>query len=162
VLPGRRVALVHLALREQGLYVAPGNPLGVRSLADLARPGVRFVNRQRGSGTRVLLEARLAELGIDPDAVLGCEREEYTHMAVAVAVRSGVAACGLGIRAAAQALGLGFVPVEREPYELAVPVESLDALAPLLDAIRSAAFARTAEALGGYDASGRGVIRIVE
>jgi putative molybdopterin biosynthesis protein len=156
---GRRVALVTLARREQGLTVARGNPLAIASWQDLAR--VRVVNRQRGAGTRVLLDARLAERGIAPEAVRGYDREEHTHMAAAMAVASGVADCALTIRAAAEALGLGFVPLEIEPYELAVLAERLDepGLAALLDTIRGAAFRAAAEALGGYSARASGEVR---
>lgn len=154
-----RVALVSMVEREQGLTVARGNPLGIRGFADLARPDVRFVNRQRGAGTRVLLDMHLGKLGVAPTSVRGYEREEHTHMAAAVAVASGVADCALTIRAAAVALGLDFVPLERERYELAVPAESLGAphLAALLDALRSPEFKAAAEALGGYSADRAGV-----
>jgi len=157
-LPGRSVAVVHLVEREQGLYVLPGNPKGVRGLPDLARDDIRFVNRQRGAGTRVLLDARLHEAGISTDGIRGYEREEYTHMAVAVAVSSGVADTGLGVRAAGQALGLDFVPLEREPYELVIPAEILSSaeMRALLDVISSEEFRRAAQALGGYDASRSG------
>jgi putative molybdopterin biosynthesis protein len=154
----RKVALVSMCEREQGLSVARGNPLGIRGFADLARPEVRFVNRQRGAGTRVLLDMRLAELGIAPTSIRGYEREEYTHMASAVAIVSGVADCALTIRAAAVALGLDFVPLERERYELALPVTELDSppIVALLDALRSPEFRAAAEALGGYSAAGAG------
>jgi putative molybdopterin biosynthesis protein len=160
-LAGRAVALVTLAEREQGLTVLPGNPRAILSFEDLARPDVRFVNRQRGAGTRVLLDARLAGRGISPDAVNGYAREEHTHMAAAVAVASGVADCALTIRAAAAALGLGFVPLEIERYELAALADSLDdpGVAALLETLRSPAFRAAAEALGGYSARDAGAVR---
>ena len=160
-----KVALVSMCEREQGLTVARGNPLGIRGFADLGRPEVRFVNRQRGAGTRVLLDMRLAALGIDPASIHGYEREEHTHMASAVAVASDVADCALTIRAAAVALGLDFVPLERERYELALPAAELDTphIAALLDSLRSAEFRAAAEALGGYSAAGAGTdIRVVD
>jgi len=159
--PHRAVALVRLCEREQGFTVARGNPKGIRAFEDLARPDVTLVNRQRGAGTRVLLDARLAERGLDASAIRGYEREEYTHMAAAVAVASGVADCALTIRAAAQALGLDFVPLEVEPYELAVPLEDLESpgIAALRETIASAEFRRAAEALGGYSAAGSGDVR---
>ncbi len=120
-LPGVSVALVTLVHRQQGLIVAPGNPKGVTNLEDLARGDVRFVNRQRGAGTRVLLDYRLAQIGIEPDIIEGYRREEYTHLAVAAAVQSGVADCGLGIAAAARALRLEFLPLEQERYDLVIP-----------------------------------------
>jgi putative molybdopterin biosynthesis protein len=158
VLGGRGVALVTLCEREQGFTVRRGNPRGVRGFEDLVRDDVTFVNRQRGAGTRVLLDARLAERGLDAARVRGYEREEYTHMAAAVAVASGVADCALTIRAAAAALGLDFVPVETERYDLAVLRAELEtpAIAALVDTIRSAEFRRAAEALGGYSAARAG------
>jgi putative molybdopterin biosynthesis protein len=158
--PELDVALVTLVEREQGFTVAPGNPKGIRSVADLGRPDVRIVNRQRGAGTRVLLDARLAQAGISADRVAGYEREEYTHMAAAVAVASGVADCALTIRAAAQALHLDFVPLEVERYDLALPRAELAAphVAALLDTIRSPEFRAAAEALGGYSAARAGQV----
>ncbi|MBI4506725.1 MAG: molybdopterin biosynthesis protein [Chloroflexi bacterium] len=157
-LPGRAVVLVNLVHRRQGLIVAPGNPKGIAGLADLARPDVSFVNRQKGAGTRVLLDFKLRELGVDPRAIQGYEREEYTHLAVAAAVSSGVADVGLGILAAARALHLDFVPLLEERYDLVIPREHYesDLLAPLLAVIRSAEFGAEVEALGGYDARDMG------
>ena len=159
-LPDRRLSVVHLVEREQGFYVPRGNPKGVRGIADLVRGEITFVNRQRGAGTRVLLDARLREAGLSADGIAGYGREEYTHMAVAVAVSSGVADTGLGIRAAAQALGLDFVPLEREPYELVFPAETMSSPATqaLLEVIGTDEFRKAAEALGGYDASQSGRI----
>jgi putative molybdopterin biosynthesis protein len=147
VLPGRDVDVVRLVQREQGLIVAPGNPLGLSGLDDLAR--VRYVNRQRGAGTRVLLDHELARRGIDAAAVDGYEREEPTHLAVAAAVAAGRADAGLGVMAAARAFGLGFVPVAREPFDL-VMAPGEPAAAPLLALLEDAEFKRQVEALGGY------------
>ena len=118
VLGERDVAVVRLVHREQGLIVARGNPLALAGIDDLARPGVRYVNRQRGAGTRVLLDHELGRRDIAPDAITGYEREEHTHLAVAAAVAAGRADAGLGVMAAARAFGLDFVPVTREPYDL--------------------------------------------
>ncbi len=107
--------------REQGLIVPRGNPKGIRGLSDLIRPDVTFINRQRGAGTRVLLDYRLKQAGISPHAVQGYERQEFTHLAVAATVASGAADCGLGILAAARALGLDFVPLDHERYDLIIP-----------------------------------------
>jgi putative molybdopterin biosynthesis protein len=155
VLHGRDVEVVRLVHREQGLIVAGGNPLGLRGLDDLGGGRVRFVNRQRGSGTRVLLDHELARLGIEATAVAGYEREAYTHLAVAAAVAAGRADCGLGILAAARAFGLGFVPVAREPYDLVLAGPE-PVLEPLFELLGDAAFARAVEALGGYDAGEMG------
>jgi putative molybdopterin biosynthesis protein len=155
------VVLVTFVHREQGVIVAPGNPKGIKGLADLARPDVRYVNRQRGAGTRILLDYRLGQLGITPEQVHGYGREEYTHLAVAVAVQSGVADCGLGIAAAARALKLDFIPLEQERYDLVIPrayYES-DLLRPLLDLIRGPDFRRAVAELPGYDATHMGEAR---
>jgi len=148
------VAVIRLVHREQGLLVAPGNPLGLRGIEDLARPGVRYVNRQRGAGTRVLLDHRLAALGIAPDAVSGYSREEPTHLAVAAAVAAGRADAGLGIMAAAAPFALDFVPVAREPYDLVVAPGAVDGpqLAPLWSLMADPGFRASVEALGGYSA----------
>jgi len=152
-LPGRRMCLVNLALRQQGFIVPPGNPQGVNSFADLARPDVRFINRQKGSGTRVLLDYHLSRAGLAPDDIRGYEREEYTHLAVGAAVQAGSATCGLGVLSAARALGLDFRPVVDERFDLVVPAETyeLPAFQQLLAVIRSEEFRREGLALGGYE-----------
>jgi putative molybdopterin biosynthesis protein len=152
VLAERDVAVVRLVHRDQGLIVAPGNPLGLGGIADLTRAGLRYVNRQRGAGTRVLLDHELARAGLAPDAVEGYAREEHTHLAVAAAVAAGRADCGLGVLAAARAFGLEFVPVTREPYDLVVDGAMLESevLAPLWELLDSADFRQQVEALGGY------------
>ncbi|MGO9335404.1 MAG: substrate-binding domain-containing protein [Acidimicrobiales bacterium] len=126
VLPGRDVAAVRLVGREQGLIVAPGNPLALRGIEDLARAGLRYVNRQPGSGTRALVDYELSRLGIPPASITGYEREEHTHLAVPASVGSGRFDCGLGVAAAARAFGLGFVPVRRGPYDLVMNTTSLE------------------------------------
>ncbi len=162
-LPDRRVHLVHLVERENGLILARGNPRGIRGIEDLARPGIRFINRQGGSGTRILLDWHLERLGIDPAAIRGYGNEEFTHMAVAVAVASGAADAGLGIYAAARALGLDFLPVVTESYELAIPEEHRESapVRALLAAIASEEFRRRVEALGGYHTTRTGEERVV-
>jgi putative molybdopterin biosynthesis protein len=155
MLPNQRIVLLRFVGRVQGLIVPRGNPKGVTGLTDLTRPDVSFVNRQRGAGTRVLLDYSLQELGIKRRQVQGYERQEFTHLAVAAAVKSGTADCGLGILAAARALGLDFVPLYNERYDLVIPASyyGSDLLAPLLTVIRSQEFAATVKALGGYDVS---------
>jgi putative molybdopterin biosynthesis protein len=157
-LPGVPVRLLAFVGRTQGLMVKRGNPDGIRDLRDLARPGVVFVNRQRGAGTRVLLDYHLGQLGIDPSSILGYEREEYTHLAVAAAVASGKATCGLGIAAAAQALKLDFLPLFEERYDLVVPLEHAESalLAPLFDVLADEAFRRAVAALPGYETASMG------
>jgi putative molybdopterin biosynthesis protein len=146
------VAVVRLVHREQGLLVAPGNPLALRGIEDLARPGVRYVNRQRGAGTRVLLDHLLAQLGLSAGEITGYAREEPTHLAVAAAVAAGRADAGLGIMAAAAPFGLDFVPVDREPYDLVVAPGAIDGpqLAPLWALLADPGFRASVEALGGY------------
>jgi putative molybdopterin biosynthesis protein len=159
VLQDRDVAVVRLVHREQGLIVAEGNPLAIGGLDDLVgRGGLRYVNRQRGAGTRVLLDAELRARGSDAAAISGYEREEHTHLAVAAAIAAGRADCGLGVRAAARAFGLGFVPVTREPYDLVVAPDALEdpKLEPLWALMGEPEFRAAVEALGGYDAAEMG------
>ncbi len=152
-LSGLPLKLINLAWREQGLMVLPGNPKNIRSVSDLVRPDVRFINRQRGAGPSLLLDYILKEGGLDPGAVQGYDREEYTHMAVAANVKSGTADVGLGILAAARALGLDFIPLAPERYDLVVPESTFQdpRFQTLLEVIRSQEFASLARALGGYD-----------
>jgi len=154
------VTLVTLAMRSQGLMVAPGNPKGIKGLADLARDEVRLVNRQAGSGTRVLMDYHLGRLGLDPAQIRGYDQEEYTHMAVAVQVLAGGADVGMGILAAAKALGLEFIPVAQERYDLCIPTEFLldRRVRTLLKVLESQAFRQEVEALGGYDVSPMGSV----
>ena len=160
VLEGRPAVLVHMAMRDQGLIVPPGNPKHVTALADLVRPDVRFVNRQKGSGTRVLLDYELKRQGLDPASIQGYEREEFTHLAVAAAVQGGSADAGLGVLSAARALNLDFVPLLQEQYDLLVGAEFWDGefLAPLRTALESPDLRREIEALGGYDVTRMGDI----
>ncbi len=159
-LPNIPVVLMTFLHREQGLIIAPGNPRGIQGLSDLVRDDVRYVNRQRGAGTRVLLDYHLNKLGIEPERVKGYRREEYTHLAVAVAVQSGAADCGLGIASAAHALQLDFLPFEKERYDLVIPriyYES-DLLQPLLDLIHGPVLRRVVNELPGYDTTSMGTI----
>lgn len=160
-LPQTPVVLVHLTEREQGLLVLRGNPKAIGGLKDLDRRDIQFVNRQPGSGTRVLLDYQLKRLGIDPHSIHGYNREEFTHMAVGVAVASGLADTGLGVRAAAHALGLDFIPVASEPYDLLFQRAFFEGErgAELVEVIRSEAFKRAVSALGGYDTASAGQIR---
>jgi putative molybdopterin biosynthesis protein len=158
LLADRPIAVVRLVHREQGLIVGPGNPLGLRGVADLRRPGLRYVNRQRGAGTRVLLDYELAREQIDGAAITGYGREEPTHLAVAAAIAADRADCGMGVRAAARAFGLGFVPVTHEPYDLVLRTETLDSdkLAPLWRLLETPGFRDAVEQLGGYDTTEMG------
>jgi len=157
-LPDTDVRLIHLVRRDQGLIVPSGNPKQITGIEDLGRTDISMINRQGGSGTRILLDYRLAELGLDPSTIRGYTNEEYTHMSVAVAVLSGTADVGLGIFAAARALDLDFIPVVTEQYDLAIPAEFLDQdnIRILLDTIRSEAFKLRVQALGGYHTEATG------
>lgn len=160
LLPDIEVIIVNLVFREQGLIVAKGNPKGINDLADLLRPDVNFVNRQRGAGTRVLLDYRLHQMGLDPQNIRGYERTEFTHLAVAAAVDSGTADVGLGIVAAARALDLDFVPLLKEQYDLVIPKAHYESpfLEPMLSILCHPSFQRDVETLGGYDVSQMGQI----
>jgi putative molybdopterin biosynthesis protein len=163
-LPDTPVQLLKWVGRQQGLLVGKNNPKGIQSLRDLARPEVCYVNRQRGAGTRVLLDYHLQQLGITAEMVQGYDQEEYTHLAVAAAVASGRADCGLGIQAAARALDLEFIPLFSERYDLVIPCAHLadpktrDLLSPVFDLMVDPAFRKAVEALEGYEVEDMGQI----
>jgi putative molybdopterin biosynthesis protein len=156
--PDADLAVVRLVHRDQGLLVAPGNPLCLTGIADLTRPALRYVNRQRGAGTRVLLDHELGRAGLDPTTISGYTREEHTHLGVAAAIAAGRADTGLGIQAAARAFGLDFVPVVREPYDLVLRTAGLDTevLAPLWVLLEQPGFRAEIEKLGGYSCAETG------
>lgn len=157
-LPDTPVRIVALVGREQGLITQPGNPKQLAGVRDLARPGVVFVNRQRGSGTRILLDYHLRREATDPSTIAGYDREEFTHLGVAAAVASGRADAGLGIRAAAAALNLGFVPLYQERYDLVIPDAYFDSemLRPVLDLLQDQDFRNAVSTLAGYDVAPMG------
>jgi len=157
-LPHTPVVVVTLTRREQGLIVARGNPKGIQGLADLARDDVTYVNRQRGAGTRVLLDYLLAQAGITAGQLRGYDREEVTHLAVAVDVATDLADCGMGVRAAAEALGLSFIPLTWERYDLVVPRHIWDGelLSPLRELLADAEFRAAVASLPGYDPTAMG------
>lgn len=154
--PDRRMHLVTLAHRTQGWMVAPGNPHQIRSAADLPRPGIRFINRNPGSGTRLWLDGELHRLAIAPSAIPGYEKIAQTHTQAASAIQSGQADAALGLEAAAIQHGLDFVPLFAERYDLVLPDEQLKALAPLLDTLQTQTFRRGMDGLRGYDTSHTG------
>jgi molybdopterin molybdotransferase/putative molybdopterin biosynthesis protein len=160
LLPDLPLKLINLVHRAQGLMVLPGNPKNIQGFQDLSRPEIRFSNRQRGSGTRILLDYQLGQLQISPDTIQGYDQEEYTHMAVAVNVLSGAADAGLGIMAAARALGLDFIPVVTERYDLVVPETTFadDRFQKLLAIIRSEEFKNVVMEMGGYDCRDTGKV----
>lgn len=159
-LPDVSVVVVTLTRREQGLIVAPGNPLGIHTIADLGREDVAYVNRQRGAGTRVLLDYLLDQETLSPSEIQGYDREEVTHLAVAVDVATQIADCGMGVRAAADALGLDFVPIAWERYDLVIPTTSWEGelLAPLRVLLGDPGFRGAVAELPGYDPAEMGQI----
>jgi putative molybdopterin biosynthesis protein len=159
ILKDKKVVLINLVYREQGLMVVKGNPMNVRDFNDLTRDDIVFINRQSGAGTRLLTDKYLKERGISTRDVKGYDREEYTHMGVASAVLTGIADVGMGILAAAKALDLDFIPVAKERYDLAVPRENLEMenVSALLQIVREdREFRETVARLGGYDVSDMG------
>ncbi len=159
-LPEVPVVVVRLVGREQGLILAPGNPKSITGLDDIARSELAYVNRQRGAGTRILLDYQLEQLGIEPASIRGYQHEEYTHLAVAAAVASGRADCGLAIHAAAAALKLDFLPLYQERYDLIIPKEHHESarLMPLLQLLRDPEFQETVASLPGYSTDSMGEI----
>lgn len=153
MLPDLEVKVMNLAVRHQGLIVAKGNPKNIAGVGDLARSDLSFVNRQRGAGTRILLDHHLKTAGVAPDRVRGYEREEFTHMAIAVNVLTGAADAGLGVYAAAKALDLGFIPLALERYDLVVPAAFWDdpRVLRLREIAADPLFQARMAALGGYD-----------
>ena len=156
-----QVVVMNLVIREQGLIIPKGNPKKIKGIQDLARKDVTFINRQPGAGTRILLDYKLSKLKIAPEHIRGYQREEVTHMAVAVAVASGLADTGLGVKSAAKALGLDFVSIEREDYDLVFLKDFFDSVMgqKLVTVIRSDAFKHAVEQLDGYDTKKTGMIK---
>jgi len=157
-LPNTETVVVNLVYREQGLIVKPGNPMGIEGLQDLVRPEIVFINRQKGSGTRILLDFKLKQMGIDPQQIMGYEKEVFTHTEVAIKVLNGTAHVGLGIFSAAKALGLEFIPIAQERYDLVIPQQNLHTkpIKALLHIIRSDHFKKIVEQMGGYETKDSG------
>jgi len=160
ILPGREVAVVHLAYRIQGLMFLRGNPKEIAGITDLRRPDITFVNRQKGAGTRVLLDIQMRQLNISPDEVTGYEREMDTHLAVGMCIARGEADTALGIEAAARSCHLDFLPLFRERYDLVMPRVNYRSrlFAPLLSAIIGEEFREIVSKTGGYDTSQTGTV----
>lgn len=154
--PDRATCLITLANREQGLMVAPGNPKHIHNLADLVQPNVTFINRQRGSGTRLWLDNELTRLGLRGDQIHGYAHEVRTHTECALSIQQGLADTALGLHAAAQQHGLDFQPFFYERYDLVLPQEQAEALHPMLDTLQTGAFRRGVESLVGYDTAHTG------
>ncbi|MDD4239718.1 MAG: helix-turn-helix transcriptional regulator, partial [Desulfotomaculaceae bacterium] len=154
LLPGIPTIIVHLACRMQGFYVAKGNPKGITEWQDLLRPGIHFVNREKGCGTRVLLNEQFRRLGLDPRQINGYEKEELSHLAVASAVAREEVDVGLGIeKVSLQVRGIDFVPLQKERYELVMKKEDADKpqFQAVLEIIQSQEFKKELQGLGDYD-----------
>jgi putative molybdopterin biosynthesis protein len=157
-LQGIEVAVMHLADRTQGFMVSKGNPKNILNLEDLKRSDITFVNRQKGSGTRVWLDYKLRELGILPNGIKGYLRELDTHLAVAMSIVRGDADVGLGIQAAAFSCGLDFIPATKERFDLVIPIKNYNSpnFASLIDIVQSEEFKKVVKEMGGYDTSQTG------
>lgn len=159
-LKDEKMALVKFVKRSQGLMLQKGNPKGIKGIADLARDDIQFVNRQRGAGTRILLDYYLDKLGIEASNVRGYDREMTTHMSVAAAVTSGTADCGLGVYSAAKTMGLEFIPIDWEDYDLLIRQKDLnkEEILKLIATMKDPEFLKLIEGLGGYDVKNIGEI----
>jgi len=159
-IPNLPVRVMEWVKREQGLIVRKGNPKGIHGIKDLIREDVIFVNRQRGAGTRVLLDFHLSKLKIAAEKVKGYSQEEYTHLAVAAAIASGRVDCGLGIAAAANALHLGFIPLAYERYDLVIPMEfaGSELLEPMFEISQDKGFKAEINKMPGYNTRDMGRI----
>lgn len=159
-LGNEEVLVIRCVMRQQGLMVAPGNPLNIKGIPDLKRDGIRYVNRQKGAGTRILLDYLLKKEGIDPASIYGYDREEYTHMSVATLIASGSADCGMGIYSAAKTYGLDFVPICEEQYDFIMleRYEQLDIVKHFIDILKSNAFKTELMRMGGYNSEKSGEI----
>jgi molybdate-binding protein/DNA-binding transcriptional regulator YhcF (GntR family) len=160
ILPSRETAILHLAFRIQGLMFAKSNPKKIRGIEDLKRADLRFLNRQSGSGTRVLLDLKLRQHDIEPHEIKGYGDEVDTHLSVARAIAGGDADVGLGIEAAARACHLDFLPLFEERYDLVMPIEKYRSkrLAPILKTVKSHSFRSLVAGIGGYDTSQTGAV----
>ena len=150
--------VVTLFHRELGLLTRPGNPLGIRTIADLARPGLRIINRQKGSGTRLYFDHELMRLGMDPKQIDGYQVAVPTHLEVGLTILRGEADAGVATQAAARLLGLDFIPLTRERFDILIPKERFfsTGIQILLETVGSREFRTQVETLGGYDTSETG------
>ncbi|MHB1404360.1 MAG: substrate-binding domain-containing protein [Desulfitobacteriaceae bacterium] len=160
ILPGEQVELVNLVQRVQGWIVPAGNPLGLKAWEDLGRKGLRFVNRQKGSGTRLRIDSFLRQAKLSPAGISGYSTEESTHYGVAYRVASGEADAGIGVQAAADRVGLDFVPLFHERYDLVgrLPFTSGEEWHRLLSILSTPVFQKAVQRLVGYDTSLTGKI----
>jgi putative molybdopterin biosynthesis protein len=152
------VRIISLVGRSQGLLIRKGNPKRIQSLGDLTREDVKFVNRQRGAGTRLLLDYQLEKLDISKESIQGYQHQEFTHLSVGAAIASGRADCGMGIAAVTQSLDLDFIPLVEERYDLIIPEEYVgySLLEPLFEVLEDNEFRKMVAALPGYDTTPMG------
>jgi molybdate-binding protein/DNA-binding XRE family transcriptional regulator len=156
--PKKSVAVITFAIWEEGILTARSNPKGIRDVEDLARPDVTIVNREKGAGSRMLLDSHLKRLGIEGRKVKGYDVTAPGHLPAAWQVQSGAVDCCIATRAAARIFGLGFIPLVSERYDLAIRRQHMDlpGIQTLLDTLSRSGFRRELESLGGYDAKGAG------
>lgn len=164
LLLGKRIALIHLADRQLGLILAPGNPFGIKGLKDISSHELRFVNRQSGSGTRVWLDYSLRQLGVSTDQIIGYDIEMKTHSEIAMTIAQGDADVGLGLEASACAYGLDFIPLTRERYDLACFANLLNnpAIQKLIDWLNSASAKQEIASIPGYHTQDTGQLTMIE
>lgn len=143
--------MVTLAYREQGLMLYPGNPKQIRDLSDLVRTGIVFVNRQKGSGTRLWFDNEIHRLGLPPEKIQGYQREVRLHTECARLVQNREADAAIGLRAAGEQAGLDFIPLFQERYDVVIPQEQTKTLLPVLDEMQTSVFRRKVDNLSGYD-----------
>ena len=163
-LPQLPVHIIDFVGRTQGLIVPKGNPRNLEGVEDLLKSGVRFINRQKGSGTRLFTDYLISEFNLDSTAILGYQVEEYTHWAIAAAVESGDADVGVGIKAAAMSSSLDFIPLGEEKYQLVVPsiyVKDSEWFSIIMDVLKGSTLSDQIKCLGGYDVSNMGKVDAV-
>lgn len=161
MLPGTPAVVIRLAGRMQGFYVSKGNPRGIRDWNDLRRPDITVVNREKGSGTRILLDEHLRKMGISGRSIKGYYKEYQSHIAVASSVARGEADCGIGNeKACLQVQGIDFIPIQKEQYDMILKKEDINtpAVEAIISIIRSEEFKLELQGLGGYDLDGLGRI----
>jgi putative molybdopterin biosynthesis protein len=161
LLPGIRAVIIHLTMRTQGLYVASGNPVNIRGWEDFKRPELTMVNREKGTGSRVLLDEHLRLMKIGGRGIRGYEREQPSHLSVAGAVGRGEADLGVGdMKAAAQVDGVDFIPLQKEQYDLVIKKDDFDRpiVRAILEVLRSKEFKAQFRHMRGYDITGMGEI----
>ena len=163
-MPQLPVHIIDFVGRTQGLIVPKGNPRNLEGVEDLLKSGVRFINRQKGSGTRLFTDYLISEFNLDSTAILGYQVEEYTHWAIAAAVESGDADVGVGIKAAAMSSSLDFIPLGEEKYQLVVPsiyVKDSEWFSIIMDVLKGSTLSDQIKCLGGYDVSNMGKVDAV-